>query len=250
MRPFGRGVGAAVVLAGGLAVGGPVSVSAQAGPGSLVPVLEVSPLRVDPEEVVTFTVRDCPQQPELQVGESDFVRLVEPTPTSVAGTWSSELVAGLTDWTVHGTCGAVAFDEVVVDIDHPLMSFLPIGAFAPSPDPPTTVYGSDCPDGTTATVTFADEAKGYRSVETAAIDERGDWQVSPQHPVAGQVSSVDLRITVGASCGDVTYAPLRYDLLLGIPGGPNEPPTSTPTPPAVAEPPPAVARSGRATFTG
>lgn len=245
MRRFGRGVGAVAVLMGGLAVGAPSPVWAQA----VTPSLEVSPLRLDPEEVVTFTVRDCPEQPELQVGESDFVRLVEPTATAVAGTWSSELVAGLTDWTVHGACGDVTFDEVVVDIDHPLMSFLPIGAFAPEPEPPSTVYGSDCPDGTVAEVTFTfGEDRHAWTTATASIDERGDWQVPVTTADAGPVSRAPVSgpqtNTVSASCGDVTYADLTY--VVEIPG--PAPPPAVDGPPA--SPPPARPVPGRPAFTG
>lgn len=242
MRRIWWAWGAVAVLVGGSAIGVPAPVTAQ-----VAPTLEVAPLRVDPEEVVTFTVRDCPTAPELQVGESDFVRLIEPTATGVAGTWSSELEAGLTDWTVHGTCGDVAFDEVLVDIDHPLMSFLPIGAFAPEPDPPSTVYGSDCPDGTVAEVTFTFGADRHASVtSTVPIDDRGDWQSpvpvdagpSSREPVPGPQTNA-----VSASCGDVTYAELTYTVEID---GPTAPPVVG----GPAAPPPARPVQGRPAFTG
>lgn len=240
-------MGATAVLVGGLVAGGSGSVSAGA---QVAPTLEVSPLRVVPGGVVTFTVRDCPSAPELQVGESDFVRLVEPTATGTAGTWSSQLEAGLTDWTVQGRCGDVSFDDVVVDIDNPLMAFLPIGAFAPEPDPPSNVFGSDCPDGTAVTVTFDVEGgspsgDGFDVSGTsvrAEIDDRGDWQAPVPTTPPGST------VRVSASCGDVTYPSLSFT----VPD--DEPATTTSTvptsPPTVAEPPPAVARSGRSTFTG
>ena len=167
------GIGSVLVVGTvGLGSVGLGSVGLGSAGAQVVPTLEVSPLRVDPQEVVTFTVRDCSVAPELQVGESDFVRLVEPTATGVPGEWSAQLEAGLTDWTVTGTCGDVDLGEVVVDVDNPLMAFLPIGAFAPEPDPPSEVFGSDCPDGTEATVTFEDEVNGFRDVQTAAIEGR------------------------------------------------------------------------------
>ncbi|MBX3286590.1 MAG: hypothetical protein KF703_14675 [Actinobacteria bacterium] len=240
------GIGSVLVV-GAVGLG---SVGLGSAGAQVVPTLEVSPLRVDPQEVVTFTVRDCSVAPELQVGESDFVRLVEPTATGVPGEWSAQLEPGLTDWTVTGTCGDADLGEVVVDVDNPLMAFLPIGAFAPEPDPPSEVFGSDCPDGTEATVTFEDEVNGFRDVQTAAIDARGDWSVSPGYPGVAPEPPVVLHITVRATCGAVTYAPLTYDYVLGElpPGGTT---TTTPTsPPNVTEPPPAVPRTGRSHYTG
>ena len=248
MRRTWRALGAAAVLVGGSGVGVSGPVSAQ-----VAPTLEVAPLRVDPEQMVTFTVRDCPTAPELHVGESDFIRLIEPTATAVAGTWSTEFEAGLTDWTVNGTCGDVPFDEVIVDIDHPLMSFLPIGAYAPEPDRPSTVYGSDCPDGTTASVTF--EATGPAGVESgpveAEIDDRGDWQVAVPPivvPVSGSAPGGDrAQITVRGSCGSVTYAPLTFEVASGPPVVTRPPTTEVEVP---APSPPARPVPGHPAFTG
>jgi hypothetical protein len=261
MRRVWWGLGAAAVLVGGLAGAGPGSVSAQA-----APTLEVTPLRVDPEQLVTFTVRDCPAGPEVQVGESDFIRVLVAgaglEADATGGTWTGSVPAGLTDWTVRGTCGDVTFDDVIVDIDNPLMSFIPIGAFLATPDPPSTVYGSDCPDGTVARVRFDDLDFGRptpvsSTLVTSPIDERGDWQVDvpgylaygvgvdPQ-PSAGTVLR---ERTVNASCGDVTYEVLRIPVqVVGEePARPGDGPESSSPPLA---PPPAQPVPGRVDFTG
>ncbi len=141
----------------------------------------------------------------------------------------------------------MALDEVIVDIDHPLMSFLPIGAFAPEPDPPSTVYGSDCPDGTVAEVTFTFGADRHASVtSTVLIDERGDWQAAvpadagplSREPVPGPQTN-----TVSASCGDVTYAELTYTVEI-------EGPTAPPLLEGPVSPPSARPVPGRPSFTG
>ncbi|MEZ5179327.1 MAG: hypothetical protein R2746_13895 [Acidimicrobiales bacterium] len=240
------GIGSVLVV-GAVGLG---SVGLGSAGAQVVPTLEVSPLRVDPQEVVTFTVRDCSVAPELQVGESDFVRLVEPTATGVPGEWSAQLEAGLTDWTVTGTCGDVDLGEVVVDVDNPLMAFLPIGAFAPEPDPPSEVFGSDCPDGTAAAVDFQavrgtlrDAELGATTVRTTVpIDRRGDWQARVPSATPGSM------VRVSASCGAVTYSPLTFTVPAAEPPSTT---TTTPTsPPNVTEPPPAVPRTGRSHYTG
>lgn len=242
MRRIGWGV-AVAGLAGALGIGGPIPVTAQ-----VAPSLEVAPLRVDPEEVVAFTVRDCAAAPEVSVGESDFIQMLVFQAGPADGTWTSELPAGLTDWTVAGSCGGVAFDDVVVDIDNPLMSFLPIGTFAPAPDVPSTVYGSDCPDDTAAEVTFTFGADRHASVtSTVPVDERGDWQAAVPAD-AGPLSRVPVpgpqTNTVSASCGAVTYADLTYTVEIEGPA----------TPPVVdrpeASPPPARPVPGRPSFAG
>ena len=101
MRRFSWGF-AAAVLVGASALGGPSSVSAQA-----APVLAVSPLRVDPGQPVTFTVRGCPQQPEVTAIEIDMVFVVEMTATADAGTWTGQLEAfdALDARTAREKCG-------------------------------------------------------------------------------------------------------------------------------------------------
>lgn len=227
--------------------------------------LTVTPLRVDPEEVVTLTVAGCSETPEISVGESDFLRLIRPEPGPDPETWVTTLEAGLTDWRVDARCGDEELGPVVVDIDNPLIAFTPIGAFVEAPDPPAHVYGSDCPDGTVATVRFDEHVFGRPTDATgepvtAPIDERGDWQVdTPIYtayavvPPPGTPAGTVLReFRVHASCGDVRYPVISYPIQVAV-GDASTTTTlapSTTVPPAVPEPPAASPQSGRPTFTG
>ena len=120
---------------------------------------------------------------------------------------------------------------------------MPWGPPGDWPDPPESYLGTDCPDGTTATVTFA-PASLEPIVVDAPTDDLGDWTVPVPELPDGTV------VTVDASCGSVTYPTTSY-----VAGGRGSATTSStptvtsvPTTPPVA--PPAVARSGTPSLTG
>jgi len=167
---------------------------------------------------------------------------------------------------VSGSCGDQQLAEVRVDVDNPMIGFAPIGSMLAPADNPSTVYGSDCPDGTVASVRFDEVVLGRPTAAgtpvTATIDQRGDWQVdTPVYtlyavvPPPGTPAGTVLReFTVNASCGDVTYEVLHIvvqratgdDTTTTAP--PSGPPPSTPPAPPVA--PPADAVPGTSHFTG
>jgi len=258
------GLAALVVVA---ALGsGSAPLHAEPAPRAMAATLTVSPMRVDPGRPVTFTVTGCAVQPTVTATETDMVFNIELTAGPNPGDWHGQLVAGQFDWFVNGTCGAQDLGERRIDIDNPLIGFQPIGSMIAPETAPSTVYGSDCPDGTVASVRFDEVVLGQPATAgtpvTAPIDERGDWQVdTPLYtlyavvPPPGTPAGTVLReFTVNASCGDVTYEVLHLVVQRAVGDdtsttvAPTEQPSTMPSSPPMA--PPANAVPGTARFTG
>jgi len=266
MRNVRSLLGLTVVAVLAVVGSGSSPLGAQPSPRISSATLTVSPLRVDPGQPVTFTVANCAVKPEVTATETDMVFVVEMTAGPTAGAWHGQLAAGQFDWFVNGTCGDQQLAEIRLDIDNPLIGFQPIGSMIAPSGVPATVYGSDCPDGTVASVRFDQVVFGRGTLTgtpvTAPIDERGDWQVdTPAYtleavvPPPGTPDGTVLReFTVNASCGDVTYEVLHIVIQRAVGDDtttttlPTAPSTSVPSTPPLA--PPADAVPGTSHFTG
>lgn len=234
------GLAAVVVVAAGTTPGGPPA-GAAAGP-----TLTVSPPRADPGDPVTVTISGCtdvaPTGPQVSyVARFDDVLLPLSMAEGPAGVWTGT-AHGADDLEILSSCDGVEL-SATVDIDTPRLLPMPWGPPGDLPDPPESYLGTDCPDGTDATVTFA-PAGLDPIVVGASTNALGDWTVTVPALPAGTV------VTVDASCGSVTYPTTSY-----VAGGrdsvtTSSTPTSTSVPATAPLAPPAVARPGRATFTG
>jgi hypothetical protein len=232
-------VGASLVLV-------PTVAGGQAGP-----TMTVTPLRADPGTTISIVVDDCtPVGDRFGVGIEGWlsdtpggIELTEESP----GRWTGSVV-GNDDFVVRATCEGVEL-TASVDIDYPRMFATPL-TVPPitDPDPPEGFLGTDCPDGTTAHVFFQAIGRPAPVHVTAAIDERGDWQVTaPPFPVGTQVE-------VSASCGTVSYPSRSY-----VAGGSGSVTSTTTSAPSVSssttteptrEAAPAAALAGSPSFTG
>ena len=168
-------------------------------------------------------------------GDDFFVPV--PIEAASAGTlgyrWTGTAIDTDSRYTVN--CGKQV-DVLTFDVDAPKVRLGPVGSVA---DPtPRWLEGTDCPDGTSVTVTYAHGSTS--EPHTAAIDTFGDWQVPLPRVAAGT------RVVATASCGRVTYASLAYDA-----GGAT---TTTSQGPGVTQDPntaaPAEAVPGTSSFTG
>lgn len=208
------------------------------------PALTVTPTSVDPGATVTVTATDCgdTQVSVDQFEEGQDVVVAIDLDSQGGGTWSTEVTAGQADTTfsVSQGCGG-AQPEAIVDVENPQLFLRPNASF------PESVVGTDCPVGATPDVTVYTNGNPPFSVPTPDVDASGDWFVDlfltpvPQSTGPGRVE---------ATCGEVAYAPVTFD----IPGGPTtttEPaPTSEAVPPVPTTAPPATPVSGAAQFTG
>ncbi len=182
--------------------------------------LTVVPARVDPGGEVTVTV-ECPTIPSVVYGRGyDVVMSVPPGDGLQAGTSTVVIPADVAaDLPVVATCGAAEPMRVLVDVEHPAIGKVPIGSMLPEPNGLSPLYGSDCPDGTEASIRitnwdYGDGPQGGASyVVTQPIDESGDWSmtapaiaaygVAPTSPVPE--GTVLRELWLDASCGDVRY---------------------------------------------
>ena len=148
-------------------------------------------------------------------------------------------------------CGSETQQERF-DTDAPRIYLGPVRLHSFDPVVPfTKVEGTDCPRGTTVTVTIT--VDGRATVVSAAIDQYGDWSVDLPVP-AGSAP-----MTVVAACGEVGYPaltvtttatrpPATHPTTPVMPTGPVESIVTTPS--SVPTAPPATARPGSAPFTG
>jgi hypothetical protein len=167
--------------------------------------------------------------------------------------WTYDATAGQYDEQYGASCGDVQ-EQARFDADAPHLLLGPVATnFGQTRNPKTEVLGSDCPAGTTASVTIT--LDGTTTTHTATIDERGDWAVPLSSPYIVYPPTQSLRAE--ASCGDVTYAPLVRSAAGPRPTTPQTalaPPTTSTTRTATTPPPaPAPAAQPRRTqsaYTG
>ena len=212
---------------------------------------------------IQLTITDCPGVDPSTVAVGIEVRfqdtpgggvfLEETTP----GTWVGTLDVGSGYWaddvTLHPHCGSWDGAFVTVDVDNPRLLATPF--YVPPitrPDPPEGFFGTDCPPGTTAHVFFQAVGRPAPESRTAAIDDRGDWEVTVPDFPRGTAVEVD------ASCGAVSYPVYSYTAggsqyattttsLVGDPG-PSSTTTTAAAPGSNAAPATPVA--GSAAYTG
>lgn len=202
-----------------------------------------------PGSTVTADIA-CPETPSVYVHQLDTgpppATVVPETGTETGpGQWTYTVTAGDRDVVLDARCGDDT-GRARYDVDEPALFPGPtvanFGQWRPDLDR-TAVVGTDCPAGSTATVTF--RGTGAADVtRTVAIDGYGDWQ-SPV-PAAFTTGPV----TVTAHCGAVAYSALTFEPLRR-PLPPTPPAGPGPVAPAPAPAPgPAVPVPGAPAYTG
>jgi len=149
------------------------------------------------------------------------------------------------DVTVQAHCAGNAYDAsspVLLDVENPLIEAVPGVAWP-------TLLGTDCPAGTTVTVTYAPEGGAPVVQSGIEIDELGDWAAQPPAFAPGTA------VLATASCGAVTYVAVGYTLAdFGTTTSTTATATSSPASAVPALQPaaaaPAEARPGVASYTG
>jgi hypothetical protein len=241
----------ATVSLGGVAFALAITLSAPGGPAGSAYTAEV-PCAVEPEVKVR----------SLDVSPPAATLVPLPGVEAQPGLWVFDLQAGARDQLIGASCNGESA-QARFDVEQPALLPGPtvnnFGAWRPQLDR-TTVVGTDCPAGTQATVTLVGTG-GATVTTTASIDAYGDWEV----PIPAAIPAGTVTIT--ASCGAVTYAPISFQRQGGTvpqPSGSQPPPTGSQPPPTGSEPPPTGAPTpttprpapgaspvaGRPTFTG
>lgn len=217
--------------------------------------LTVDPTGGPPDSSYTVEVT-CDSEPTVRV----FHLRAEPQATvppvdgteSSPGTWLYAVQAGDVDDLVTADCGS-SREQFRYDVDAPALFPGPTvvgwGGWDPL-RPATQVIGTDCPDGTTASVTFTG-ADGFTATQTAPIDGYGNWDV----PIPAAAPTGDL--TVDASCGSVHFDAITIRHTGSTPPddtgptattpGDSEPDASTPSTPS---PPAATPVAVSPSYTG
>jgi len=156
-------------------------------------------------------------------------------------TWVASAVASNTDDEWGASCSGEILGSARFDAESPHLWFGPRPTVGFSPIAGrTTVEGTDCPPGTTATVGIAVDDIVLSS--EAAIDQYGDWSVPLPFPV-GQAD-----LAINARCGDVVYETLTAEAV------DTTPPTTESAIPPTSRPPqtpaPAVPQAASPSYTG
>ena len=231
---------AIVVLGGvGLAAGADGALTITPSSGAPGTGYDVNVTCGAPPQIYRRNLQGDPVQGTIAPFPSSEVSLVSPS------LWAFHGIAGQYDAQYSAACNGTAAGTGRFNALAPHLWFGPrqnyIGYY-----PQTTVEGTDCPAGTTATVTIT--ANGTPSTSHAAIDQYGDWSVTLPAPVGTETLRID------ATCGNVVYASLTAPTtttttttqvpMQSVPPTVHVP-TTTPPPSAPAAPVPAAAA-----FTG
>ena len=181
--------------------------------------------------------------------QDDYVQAtIAPTPVDhevAPSTWVLDQTATRFDAEYTATCKGVFAGSDRFDVKAPHLWFGPRPRYPFDTQPRTQVEGTDCPDGTTATVSIT--TGGKTSTSKATIDHYGDWSAVLPVPV-GQAE-----ISVDASCGAVAYPTLRATTTTTTSPATTATtgaPAASDTGPAVRAAVPAVPQPGRSAFTG
>ncbi|HET8930765.1 MAG TPA: hypothetical protein VFN21_08930 [Acidimicrobiales bacterium] len=122
---------------------------------------------------------------------------------SPPGTWTFDEQAGNVDELVVSDCDGHS-SRFRYDVDAPALfpgpTVVHFGDWDPR-RPASSVIGTDCPEGTTASVRISGP-DGFTDTQTAPIDRYGNWEV----PIPATAPSGDL--SVDAACGA-----LRFDAI-------------------------------------
>ena len=124
-----------------------------------------------------------------------------PLQTQQAGPsrWTYDAVSGQYDDQYVAQCGSTSVKERF-DSDAPRLYLGPVPNHGAPFFPITVVEGTDCPNGTRATVAIA--VDGQPTTYTATINRYGDWAVDLPAPFGTKP------MTVVATCGTVRYPQL------------------------------------------
>jgi hypothetical protein len=231
------GLGLVVLGAGGLvhAQGG-ITITPSSGPPGTAYEVRVA-CGVAPE-VKRADTQDGPLQGTIAPYPPD--QLVEVSPS----VWAVDGEATSTDDAWFATCEGAEVGTARFDAESPHLWFGPRPRPFPGPGfQYTTLEGTDCPAGSTATaqIQIADDV----AVLESAVDELGDWSVELPAPL-GQAE-----MTIRASCGDLAYDVLQVTTTTTSTTSPSTP-FSTPTsaPGGSGSPTPATPVRGVAGYTG
>jgi hypothetical protein len=203
------------------------------------PVVSVSPEAPRPGDAVTVSVTGCTAEPSATVvADGDDVALSPQFTEGPPGTWTASLTAPGADLSGYLGCagGEASFE---VDVEAPYLRFGPFLAPGGYVEPLETLDGTDCPAGTSASISF--DGAGQHWSATAPTDPGGDWSVALPSFAALPVGTP---VTASASCGALTYRPIRWSF------GEATEATTTLAPPPSVEPPAAAPVAAPATYTG
>ena len=172
----------------------------------------------------------CSVEPEVKVRDLGYNQATLPPRDGVEsspGTWTYDIEANDVDQMVFASCGD-QLDKFRYNVDNPKLFPGPTSEYYSFINPfygdgYTSVVGTDCPAGTTASVTIK-AAGGYTYSGAADIDTYGNWEL----PIPTATPKGD--ITVDASCGSVHFAALAMRF------GGDTAPTASPAPTKPAGP--------------
>lgn len=197
-------------------------------------------VRVDCATPATIRVFPLKAYPQATVPPEDGTE-------SSPGTWVFDRQAGNVDELVVSDCGGQT-EQFRYDVDAPALFPGPTIAAAGvlRPDRPITqVIGTDCPDGTTASVTITGP-EGFTATQTAPIDHYGNWAV----PIPADAPTGEL--TANASCGSLHFDAITIHHSGSTPAGGTEPGVTTSSEPSPSAATPSAATPVAATpsYTG
>lgn len=151
----------------------------------------------------------CTSEPKVYVydlGVSPPMTMVTVAGSQVSpGTWVYHRTAGSVDQWISQSCGA-SVTTTRFNVDNPQLFPAPTFVHGMEADEyfiehgtGRQVLGTDCPAGSTATVTFSAPG-GYHATGTAMPGDYGIWNLAVPDPAP----QGDIEVT--ASCGGITYA--------------------------------------------
>lgn len=229
-------LGIALVVGAGLAAGADGGLTITPASGAPGTAYEVNVSCGEQPLLYRHNLQDDYVQGTIAPFPSDQVAEVSPW------VWAFDGTAGRADAQYSATCAGATAGSARFDAEAPHLWFGPRPRYIASLDPSTRVEGTDCPDGTTATVAIT--ADGKTSTSNAPIDQYGDWSVALPAPVGST------EFTINASCGAVVYDALQATTT--VPGKVTETTASNVTSPPTGPTPasPAAPQSATADFTG
>lgn len=235
----GAAVGLVVLGGAGLAMAdGGLRISPASGPQGSSYAIDVD--CATPPALANKHTQDGPEQGTIAAFVPDDIDEIAPS------TWQVTREAGTTDEIWWAECEGTNVGQDRFDAESPHLWFgpRPSAGFSPLVGR-TTVEGTDCPAGTTATVQIAFEDVIVTYAELP-IDEHGDWSVD----LPTKVGDADLR--VDASCGEVTYARLTATSTStsSTSSSTSTSTSTTTTAPPATGPTPATPVRGTAGYTG
>jgi hypothetical protein len=169
--------------------------------GQAVTTAVFTPDVVAPGEPWTLTISGCDDPGDevaalamLQFSDTGGSLIAERQPD---GTFVASGSAPREDLIVLRThpCEMPDGTQVILDVENPQLVLAPIPAYRP-----TSVIGTDCPDGATPTASVTSAGRTIE-LDPGPVDERGDWSADLPDPNPE---------TVYATCGAMTYKTIAF----------------------------------------